>query len=124
MKIPSKALPVIASLFTLAGCATKDFKVVDALEKGITQAEAKEIISSYGFTVEQSLTRPEAGWPASDDTFVNLPGRAKRVEEQQESVVSKAEYYPVGHGMFGFGQLFLFYNAEGKLLHFYRYQIN
>ncbi len=108
----------------LAGCATNDFKVVDALKDGITQAEAKEIIASYGFTVEQSLTRPELGWPDSDESFANLAGRAKRIEAETGLTVATAEYYPVGHGMFGFGQLFLFYDGTGKLLYHYRRQIN
>lgn len=108
----------------LGGCVTNDFKVVEALKEGITQAEAKEIITSYGFTIEQSITRPEKGWPDTDESFVNLPGRVKRIEEEKRSIVSKAEYYPVSHGMVGFGQLFLFYDEEGKLLYHYRRQIN
>lgn len=111
-------------ILVLAGCVTNDFKVVEALKEGITASEAKEIITSYGFTIEQSLSRPEEGWHETDESFVNLPGWAKRIEEEKRSIVSKAEYYPVGHGMFGFGQLFLFYDEEGKLLYHYRRQIN
>jgi hypothetical protein len=38
--------------------------------------------------------------------------------------VSKVEYYPVYHGILGFGQLFLFYDEDRRLASFYRKQIN
>ena len=108
----------------LSGCVTtNDFKVVDALQIGMSREEVKATIFSYGFQLEEVLSRPSLGW-VGDDTFTNLPGRAKYAEERAGKNVKIAEYYPVGHGILGFGQLFVFYDNEEKVVEFYRRQIN
>ena len=38
--------------------------------------------------------------------------------------IGTVEYYPVHHGILGFGMLFLFYDSNEKLVYFYRKQIN
>ncbi len=106
------------------GCVTNDFKVVEALRRGMTQAEAEQTVASFGFRKEQASTRPEGGWPPSDNTFANLPGRARAMEKKLQKGIERAELYPVGHGLLGAGLLFLFYGADGRLMEFYRYQIN
>lgn len=108
----------------LAGCATNDFKVVDALAIGMSQERAEETIASYGFVREESLTRPKSGWPESSGNFTNLSGRANYVEKEKKIIIKDADYYPVYHGLLGFGQLFLFFDEDGSLVDFYRKQIN
>jgi hypothetical protein len=122
MKISAKLFLAFLALM-VGGCVTKDFKVVDALRAGLTKEEAKATIASFGFERSQALERPASGW-ASDGTFTNLPSRAHVVEERTKRKIVTAEYYPVGHGLFGAGQLFLFYDEGGRLVDFYRYQIN
>jgi hypothetical protein len=90
----------------------------------MSRSQAQEIIASFGFGRKQELERPLEGWPESDKTFTNLPGRAHAMEKQLQQRVATAEYYPVGHGLLGSGQLFLFYDADGRLIDFYRRQIN
>jgi hypothetical protein len=122
MKPAIKAILALC-LLLFGGCVTKDFKVVDALRAGMTQEEAKATIASFGFERGQIIERPAAGW-ASDGTFTSLPSRARVAEERSKRKIATAEYYPVGHGLFGAGQLFLFYGEDRRLVDFYRYQIN
>lgn len=122
MNITNNVLVACATLL-LCGCLTNDFKVVDALRCGMTKEEAQATITGFSFQRSQVLYRPETGW-ASEKTFTNLPGRAQIAEEETKVRIATAEYYPVGHGMFGFGQLFLFYDEGGRLVSFYRRQIN
>ena len=123
MKLLIKLNIIILSIL-IVSCVTNDFKVVDELQKGMTSKEARSIIASYQFERAEILTRPESGWPETDGTFTNLPGRAKVTESTLNIEIKSAEYYPVGHGLLGFGQLFLFYDNNGKLAYFYRRQIN
>ena len=113
-----------AALLLLAGCVTNDFKVVDSLKAGMTPQEAQETIKSFGFTLSKSLPRPAAGWPAERKAFDATDWRAGREEARTGKPVSLVEYYPVGHGMLGAGELFLFYGDDGQLASFYRHQIN
>jgi hypothetical protein len=122
MNLPLKLIFIFSALL-FSGCATNDFKVVDALRVGITKEEANATIATHGFERSQTLERPASGW-ISDGTFTNLPSRARAVEERSHQKIVTAEYYPVGHGLFGAGQLFLFYGEDGRLVNFYRYQIN
>jgi len=122
MKTAGKLFLVFLALM-VSGCVTKDFKVVDALRAGLTKEEAKVTIASFGFERSQILERPGSGW-ISDGTFTNLPGRARAIEERTKKKIMTAEYYPVGHGLLGAGQLFLFYDQDGRLAEFYRHQIN
>lgn len=122
MKFTPKLLLVFCTLL-LCGCVTNDFKVVDALRAGLSKEEARATIASFGFERSQVLERPASGW-TSDGTFTNLPSRAHVIEERTKQKIVTAEYYPVGHGLLGAGQLFLFYDEGGRLVKFYRYQIN
>lgn len=123
MKIATPLLTAIAA-FLFAGCVTNDFKVVDALKIGMSPEEAQATIKSFGFSLQQSLPRPTSGWPAERKTFDATDWRAGREEARTGMRVSLVEFYPVGHGLFGAGQLFLFYGDDGRLMNFYRYQIN
>jgi hypothetical protein len=114
----------LCALGLLCGCVSADFKVVDALRTGMTEAEAQSAIASFGFQRNEHLIRPPNGWPAERGDFTALAWRAGMIETQKNQIVAIAEYYPVHHGFVGAGQLFLFYDANGKLLEFYRYQIN
>lgn len=108
----------------LAGCATpNDFKVVEALHVGMTRAEAEQAIQQYGFKRQEAVVRPSGGW-TNIQTSMNLPERAAAVELRRGLVIERAEYYPVFHGMLGYGQLFLFYDAGERLVEFYRVNIN
>ena len=119
------ALVGIGCIFTVVGCGeSNDFKVVDELSEGMTREQAGKTIESYGFRRELSLSRPAAGWPHTDESFDELPVRAKQVEEELSTTIEYAEYYPVHHGLLGFGQLFLFYDESGRLVKHYRRQIN
>jgi len=122
MKFLAKLLVAFLALL-VSGCVTSDFKVVDALRAGLTKEEAKATIASFGFERSQIIERPASGW-ISDGTFTNPSSRAHVVEERTKTKIATAEYYPVGHGLFGAGQLFLFYDEGGRLVDFYRYQIN
>ncbi len=122
MKLTLKLVLVFSALL-FGGCTTNDFKVVEALRVGLTKEEAKATIASYGFDRAQMLERPASGW-TSDGTFTNLPSRAHATEERSKQKIATAEYYPVGHGLLGAGQLFLFYGEDGRLVNFYRRQIN
>ena len=55
---------------------------------------------------------------------MDLPKRAAAVEERLQRRIGSAEYYPVTHGLLGFGKLFLFYDENGRLVEFYRININ
>ncbi len=58
-------------------------------------------------------------------TFADSAGqRAAAQEARTGKRISLVEYYPVGHGLLGAGELFLFYDEAGHLINFYRYQIN
>ena len=118
------AFVLACSVFVVAGCVTKDFKVVDALHLGMSPDEAKSVIQAYGFQMAESLDRPAEGWPQEKETFVDARWRAGREEVRADKRVSRVEFYPVGHGLLGAGQLFLFYGEDGRLMNFYRYQIN
>jgi hypothetical protein len=115
---------LICALCLLSGCVTADFKVVDALRTGMTESEAQSAIASFGFHRSEQLVRPPIGWPSERADFTALAWRAGLIETHKNQIVAMAEYYPVHHGFLGAGQLFLFYGADGKLLEFYRYQIN
>lgn len=123
MKLLTK-LNITFFSFILVSCTTSDFKVVEALETGMSKQEARSTIASYAFQREQIIERPDNGWPKSDGTITNLPGRANAVENTLNIDIRSAEYYPVGHGLLGFGQLFLFYDNNDRLVHYYRKQIN
>jgi hypothetical protein len=123
MKVTAKVLFAAMALL-LSGCVTNDFKVVDALKLGMSPEEAQTTIKSFGFTLGQSLSRPANGWPAEKKTFEATDWRAREVEARSGRRVSLVEYYPVGHGLLGAGQLFLFYGDDRQLVDFYRYQIN
>jgi hypothetical protein len=117
-----------AVLFILAAlcasCVTNDFRVVEALKPGMTQVEASDVITSFGFERRTVMNRPLDGWATTDGTFENIHGRASAIEEELRQEVRVAEMYPVGHGLLGFGLLYLFYGPDGRLLEHYRYQIN
>ncbi|BET65433.1 hypothetical protein ASA1KI_03510 [Opitutales bacterium ASA1] len=116
---------VLACFPFLSGCvSTADFKVVEALAIGMSQEEAKATIASYGFTMAEAFDRPEGGWPSERENFQATRWRAGREEAHLGKQVSRVEFYPVGHGLLGYGQLFLFYGEDGRLLDFHRYQIN
>lgn len=103
---------------------TKDFQVVEALSVGMTAAEAKATIESYGFKLEETLERPTDGWP-KERTHWHAPGwSAGGCEAHHKRRIERVEYYPVGHGLFGFAELFLFYDETGHLVDFRRIQIN
>jgi hypothetical protein len=111
------------SVFVLAGCKTNDFKVAEALRKGMSQAEARTTITAYGFKRSEFLIRPPRGW-TTIQTVKGLPKLAHAAEELVGVTVGSAEYYPVGHGLMGWGDLFLFYDTHERLVHFYRVNIN
>ena len=121
---PHWFLGAVCAAFLLAGCATADFKVVDALHPGMSQSEAQATIASYGFALKDSMRRPESGWTGNDSSPWQLATRAAFQEKELSERVSLVEYYPVYHGMLGYGQLFLFYGEDGKLRSHYRHQIN
>jgi hypothetical protein len=120
-----KVVPLLVAcqMLILSGCETKDFKVVDALHTGMSKEEAQTTIASFSFQRDKVLDRPASGW-ASDNTFTDLPGRARAVEERLSRKIATVECYPVHHGLLGFGLLCLFYDEGGRLVHFYRDQIN
>jgi hypothetical protein len=121
---PHRFLSSVCAAFLLAGCTTADFKVVDALHPGMSQAEAQATIASYGFALKDSMRRPENGWPQNDNSPWQLATRAAFQEKELNERVALAEFYPVYHGMLGYGHLFLFYGEDGKLRSHYRHQIN
>jgi hypothetical protein len=123
MKNALGILALFCSLL-LAGCVTNDFKVVDALRIGMSPEEAKSMIQAYGFQLAESIQRPADGWPGERKTFAAADWRAGREEVQSGERVYLVEYYPVGHGLLGAGELFLFYGEDGRLMSFYRHQIN
>jgi major membrane immunogen (membrane-anchored lipoprotein) len=114
---------VVASLL-LTACVTNDFKVVDALRRGMDPAEANATIASFGFQRRESLSRPQGGWPTKRGAFSDLAWRAGVEETRVKEEIASAEFYPVHHGLLGYGELFLFYGKEGKLVSYYRHQIN
>jgi hypothetical protein len=118
------AFLLACAILLAAGCVTNDFKVVKALHIGMSPEEAKATIHAYGFEVAESLHRPASGWPKERKTFDATDWRAGREEERSGKQVSLVEFYPVAHGLLGAGQLFLFYGTDGRLMNFYRYQIN
>ena len=67
--------------------------------------------------------RPGDGWSGAQTTM-DLPKRAAAVEERLQRRIGSAEYNPVTHGFLGFGKLFLFYDENGRLVEFYRININ
>jgi hypothetical protein len=111
-------------ILLVTGCVTADFKVVDALRPGMSQAEAQRTIASFGFQRGEALTRSESGWPTELQSNSGLAKRAAYEENRLQEKISAAEFYPVHHGMLGYGELFLFYGVDGKLRSYYRHQIN
>jgi hypothetical protein len=106
------------------GCVTNDFKVVDALQPNMTAPEARSTIAAHGFERHETSTRPETGWSLQARDMTRLAVRAHYIEDLLGIRVATAEYYPVYHGLMGFGELFLFYNDQNRLVYFYRHQIN
>lgn len=115
---------ILLIAFFISGCATNDFKVVDALRIGMNAGEAQETIHAYGFQLEQSMERPALGWPNANTALGDLAGRAGATEMRLGRRILRAEYYPVFHGLLGFGELYLFYSEDDQLVEFYRHQIN
>lgn len=123
-KLKSTYAVFLVAVLGLVGCATpNDFKVVDALHSGMTRAEAEQTIQQHGFTRQETVVRPSGGW-TNIQTTMHLPERAAAVELRRGLEIQRADYYPVYHGMFGFGELFLFYDAGERLVEFYRVNIN
>jgi hypothetical protein len=122
--VRSTSCAVVIALAALTSCSSNDFKVLDALETGMTKAEAAKTIESFGFKRQAAVERPPNGWPETDGTAVNIPRVARLTEARLHQPVQFAEYYPVHHGLLGFGELFLFYDADGRLIHFYGHRIN
>jgi hypothetical protein len=89
----------------------------------MTSAEAHANIAAYGFHRAEYLVRPGGGW-SEIETSMGLPKRAAAVEGHLGKQVASAEFYPVFHGMLGYGHLFLFYDENNRLLEFYRVNIN
>src|SRR3954466_6470606 len=79
MKLAGK-LPILVAVALFAGCVTNDFKVVDALKRGMTPQEAQATITAFGFTLARSLARPATGWPVERKTFDAADWRAGREE--------------------------------------------
>ena len=72
-----------------------------------------------------AIDRATSGWPKErEKAFADTGWRAGREEERTGKRIVRAEYYPVGHGFLGAGELYLFYGEDGRLISFYRYQIN
>ena len=120
-----KPLPAFlaVAMLIVVGCKTNDFKVVDSLREGMSQEEVRATISAYGFERREFLIRPADGWQ-NIQTLIDLPKQAAAVEERRRTRIGSAEYYPVHHGLLGFGELFLFYDSDGRLVEFYRHHIN
>ncbi len=124
MKSLAKIVALLAALL-LVGCVTKDFKVVDALHAGMAPEEARAAIQAYGFALGGAIDRATSGWPKErEKAFADTGWRAGREEERTGKRIVRAEYYPVGHGFLGAGELYLFYGEDERLISFYRYQIN
>lgn len=117
------AVILVAALCS-TGCVTNDFKVVDALHKGMSREEADTVINSYGFKLGETWTRPAEGWTDDSHSHKKPHLRAQSVEAQFRTRVERLDYYPVQHGILGFGWLFLFYDEGEVLIDFYRHQIN
>jgi len=115
---------IALAVITLSGCVTNDFAVVNALRPGMTREEASQAIGSYGFQRESVASRPGDGWSPSRDGFAELSYRAGAMEKHLQKTIYSAETYPVTHGVLGYGILYLFYDADGRLMEFYRRQIN
>ena len=92
----------------------------------MTAREARSTVETFGFKRSLHERRPSTGWASEDPQhpLPNLPGRAKAQEERLGIHFSEVDYYPVSHGLMGFGMLFLFYDTHGRLAHHYRYHIN
>lgn len=119
----TKVIPVIC-IFLLGGCATNDFKVVDALRIGESPEEVQAAIKSCSFKKTESFLRPIAGWPSDRKGSEETAWRAGRLEAQSGTKVSAVELYPIHHGLLGYGHLYVFYGEDGRLVNFYRRQIN
>ena len=127
MKNPLEKYPVcllVILLIFVSGCTTNDFLVVEALKKGMTRSETRKTVERFGFTLNQSVLRPKSGWPSTRSNSIALPLRAKLKEDELGCRITEADYFPVGHGMFGIGFLFVFYDSNGRILDFYRHQVN
>ena len=90
----------------------------------MSQAQAKATIKLYGFDRQELMRRSENGWPTNLGSSSELARRAASEESRLKERVSFAEFYPVGHGILGYGELFLFYGENGRLRSYYRHQIN
>jgi hypothetical protein len=121
-----KALCLITFLALLfCGCTTNDFRAVDSLREGISQAQAQESIERFGFASrEPEVTRPEAGWTEKGQGYFDVAWRAGVVEKKIQKPIHYAEAYPVSHGFLGYGWIYLFYDSDRVLVHYYRLQIN
>lgn len=116
-------IPIIALLFF--GCTTDDFRAVDSLREGVTQNQARESIERFGFTSrEPEVERPAAGWTKQGKGYFDVGWRAGLAEEKIHKPIYFAEAYPVSHGLLGYGWIYLFYDSERILVHYYRLQIN
>ena len=116
-------LLLLLSIVCLTGCKTNDFRIVEEIQKGMSKETVHSKCSAYGFESRERLIRPDEGWSAIK-TFMDLPEQAAAIEKQLNITVKSAEYYPVTHGVFGYGQLFVFYDEKDQVVDFYRVQIN
>ena len=121
-------LSLLLPLF-LVGCQTNDFRAYESVRVGMTRDEARGAFTQYGFRLADSQVRPTNGWPSADNvTFglasSGLPERARLVEQKLGSTIASADYFPIGHGWFGFSRVFLFYSPDNRLVDFYHHQIN
>ncbi len=117
-----RKLLLLATL-TLSACVTNDFKVVDALQVGMSPEQAQSTIASFGFERKEVRQRPADGWPETE-AGRPMSVRAFHAEKELGQRIEAIEYYPVYHGLLGFGELYLFYDENQHLAKFYRYQIN
>lgn len=116
-------IPFLALI--LSGCTTNDFRAIDSLHEGLTQRQARESIEKFGFTSHESeVERPASGWPEKGEGYFDVGWRAGLAEKNIHKPISFAEAYPVSHGLLGYGWIYLFYDADKTLIHYYRLQIN
>ena len=119
-----KHIFIVTLALSLSGCATNDFKVLDALHPGMTRAEATSTVESFSFSIFASAIRPIDGWTDSVKHKLDIYWWAQWAEDKMQEPVERVDLFPVGHGILGMGELYLFYNNTDHLIYFYRLNIN
>jgi hypothetical protein len=110
---------LVVVLFLLTGCASKDDpRMSEIRTPGKTKSEIHAVIGQP----TAASTRPATGWRMTDTDGYGTERAAALFEKKHDSRVESCEAYWISHDIRSVGIYFdyYFYDADDRLIHFWR----